>query len=154
MAPEGKRSRRELTGKEILQALRKKVPAKEYTGVQRTRGVRHYNNHEEREEPKRVEVKKENKEKMSEEDKNKIKSKVSDLVGTKGAIIFNKNLEVVRKIPISRLGYTDETQEPFAIAIDGTATPKIVSICESMGCHNLIATNFVDIDTNIHLISL
>jgi len=150
MAPEGKEVE-ELTGKEILQALRKKVPAKEYSGVQRTRGVREYKNEIEYQKP---EVKKVNREKLTDEEKNKIKDKVSDLIGTKGAIIFNKNLEVIKKIPISRLGYLNDIQEPYIVAIDGTATPKIVNICEIMGCHNLIATNFVDTNTDIHLVSL
>ncbi len=41
MAPEGKEVE-ELTGKEILQALRKKIPAREYNPGDRTRGVKRY----------------------------------------------------------------------------------------------------------------
>jgi DNA primase len=149
MAPEGKEVE-ELTGKEILQALRKKVPAKNYSGVQRSRGVREYR--EERGE--KVDKKNINVERISDEEKDKIRSKVSDLTGTKAAIIFNKNLDIIKKIPITRLGYAEINEEPYVIAIDGTASPKIVSICENMGCHNLIATNFVDVDTSINLVSI
>ena len=154
MAPEGKEVE-ELTGKEILQALRKKIPAKEYTGVQRTRGVREYKpEYKPEPEYKKPEVKPVVREKLTDEERNKIKDKVSDLIGTKGVIIFNRNLEVIKKIPISRLGYSNDFGEPYVVAIDGTATPKIVSICETMGCHNLIATNFVDVDTDINLVSI
>ena len=45
MAPEGKEVE-ELTSKEILQALRKKVPAKEYAENDRNRGVKRYDRNE------------------------------------------------------------------------------------------------------------
>ena len=42
----------------------------------------------------------------------------------------------------------------YIIAIDGTATPRVVESCEKMGCSNLIATNFVTVDTKINLVSI
>jgi len=45
-------------------------------------------------------------------------------------------------------------EEPYIIAIDGTATPKVIENCENIGCNNLIATNFVTTDTSINLVSI
>jgi len=152
MAPEGKEVE-ELTGKEALQALRKKVRASEYSRNQRSRGVKRYDDEvaETKTEPK---VKKEIK-KMSDKEKAQIKDKVEDLVGTKGALVFNQDLDIIKKIPIGRLGSGLRLDsEPYIIAIDGTATPRVIESCENLGCSNLIATNFVSTDTDINLVSL
>lgn len=156
MAPEGKEVE-ELTSKEILQALRKKIPAKEYIGSQRTRGVRRYDRDKRdrrgRNYDNRPEIKKPKKiVKLKSDDLKKIKDELDDLVGSKGAIIFNKKLEKVKKLPMGKLSAVRLDEEAFVIAIDGTATPKIVDICERLGCHNLIASNFVNVDTYINLV--
>jgi len=151
MAPEGKEVE-ELTGKEILQALRKKVKAKEYSATKRTRGVRRYA------EKKPSAVKEERKptaiKKMTAKEKEKIKPEIEDLIGTRGAIIFNKDLERIKKGPLARLGSVRLDEDAYVIAIDGTATPRVIEICERLGCNNLIATNFVAVDTDINLVSL
>jgi len=149
MAPEGKEVE-ELTGKEILQALRKKVPTSEYTQNSKTRGVKRYDRESRVEKvPEKKEIKK-----ITSEEKEKIKEEIEELIGTKGAIIFNKNLEKIERIPIQRLSSISLNEEPYVIAIDGTATPKVIENCESIGCNNLIATNFVTTDTSINLVSL
>ena len=146
MAPEGKEVE-ELTGKEILQALRKKVKASEYSVNSRRIGVNRYDKEEEP-------VKKKEIKKITEKEKEEIKDEVYNLLGTKGAVIFNKDLEKIRKIPAGKLGAITLDQEPYVIAIDGTATPRMIEICENLGCQNLIAKNFVSSDTNINLISM
>lgn len=170
MAPEGKEVE-ELTGKEILQSLRKKMPVREYTESSRSRGVKRYddkryndnrynnyrdnrdNRERETHEEKAIVADREIK-KISASEKEKIKDEVDNLVGTKGAIIFNKDLEVIKKLPLGRLASVYLDQEPYLIAIDGTATPKIIEICEKLNCHNLVATNFVHVDTNLNLVSM
>ena len=164
MAPEGKEVE-ELTGKEILQALRKKVSVSEYTGESRTRGVKRYDRGYERRPERPAETsytpvaapapKKERKvKKMSAKEKETIKAEVEELIGTKGAAIFNEKLELTRKIPIGRLMTLRLEEEPYIIAIDGTATPRLIEACEALRCHNLIATNFVYADTDINLVSM
>lgn len=147
MAPEGKEVE-ELTGKEALQALRKKVKASEFKSEPKSRGVRRY------EERGGEKEKPQEKKKMTSEEKEKIKEQVSDLVGTKGALLFNDKLEVIKKVPAGRLSSVRLDETPYVIAIDGTATPKLVEVCESLGCYNLIATNFVPVETKINLVSL
>ncbi|MBD3253061.1 DNA primase [Candidatus Pacearchaeota archaeon] len=149
MAPEGKEVE-ELTGKEILQALRKKLPSEEYKENKRSRGVRRYD----RERRDKTNTKDRKIKKITSEEKEKIKKEVDELIGTKGAIIFNKNLEIIKKVPVGRLGLIKLDDEPYVIAIDGTATPKVIENCERLGCQNLIATNFVFTDTKINLASI
>jgi len=152
IAPEGKEVE-ELTGKEILQALRKKIKADEFSGNQRGRRIRRYQKREDYEDEN--EEKNERKiEKITSKERDQLKSKIDELIGTKGAILFNKDLEKIRKIPLGRLSSVRVDEEPYVIAINGTATPKIIRICEELNCHNLIATNFVDSDTDINLVSI
>ncbi|MFA7707911.1 MAG: DNA primase DnaG [Candidatus Pacearchaeota archaeon] len=157
MAPEGKEVE-ELTGKEILQALRKKVKAETFSGSQRTRGVQRYdrserNDRTDSEEKTQVrEVRKI--EKMTAKEKEQLKPELNDLVGTNGAAVFNKNLERIKRVPLNRLFSLRFDEAPYVIAIDGTATPRVLETCENLGCSNLIAKNFVNTDTDINLISL
>lgn len=151
-APEGKEVE-ELTNKEILQCLRKKIPIGDFI----TRGkTRHENEFEEAgeigEKTEEFKIKK-----ITIKEKEKIKDKIEELVGSKGALIFNKDLEVMRKIPVGRLGLLEANElenEPYTIAIDGTATLRIIDTCERLKCSNLIATNFVSSDTKVNLVSL
>ena len=151
MAPEGKEVE-ELTGKEILQALRKKVKSKGYSGNQRSRGVKRYDSSTE--EAKPIAKKPRKIKKMTAKEKEKIKPEIDDLVGTKGAIIFNKDLERVKKGPLARLDSVRLDEEAYIIAIDGTATPRVLETCERLECSNLIAKTFVNTDTEINLVSL
>lgn len=146
MAPEGKEVE-ELTSKEALQSLRKKVSIKDYRPRRASRGYS-------REKKESFGKDKEDIKKMTSKEKEKIKDKVGELVGTKGAILFNKKLEEMSKVPLGRLGSLSVDEEPYVIAIDGTATPRIVENCEKLRCDNLIATNFVNTNTNLNLISL
>jgi len=148
MAPEGKEVE-ELTGKEILQSLRKKVKVENFSGNQRSRGVKRYDSEE-----KKVSKKSKKIEKITAKEKEQIKSELKDLVGTNGAVVFNKKLEKIRKIPISRLSLAKLDEEPYIIAIDGTATPRVLETCERLRCSNLIAKTFVNTNTDINLVSL
>jgi DNA primase len=152
MAPEGKEVE-ELTDKEILQSLRKKVKASDYSATKRTRGVKRYKSEDvEEEKPTPKEPKKIKK--MTAKEKEKIKPEIDDLIGSKGAVIFNKDLERIKKGPLARLGSVKLSEDAYIIAIDGSATPRVIDICENLGCNNLIATNFVAVDTDINLVSL
>jgi DNA primase len=150
MAPEGKEVE-ELTGKEILQALRKKVKVESFSGNQRTKGVQRYdgNNSEEKIIPKEQRKI----EKITAKEREQISSELNDLVGTNGVVIFNKNLEKIRKLPLSRLSLLKLDEKPYIIAIDGTATPRVLEMCDKLECSNLIAKTFVNTDTDINLIS-
>ena len=183
VAPDGKEVE-ELTGKEALQALRKKVPAKDYKIGGRSRGPRSYDDRrgsrdrddrrpsyrdrDDRRPSYRVDadtsrrrdvgpkVDRSNRKvkKMTSKEKDEVRSKVGDLVGTKGALIFNEKLEEIKKLPAGRLGSVDLDEDAYVIAVDGTATPRMIENCEKLGCSNLIASNFVSADTDINLVSM
>ncbi len=149
MAPEGKEVE-ELTSKEILQSLRKKIPAKEYQSDERGRGVRSY----EEESTLSHNQLTARREKITSAEKEKIRHDVDDLVGTKGVLVFNRNLEIISRLPLRRLLSLRLHEPPYVIAIDGTATKKIIEACEYLGSHNLIASNFISSDTPVHLESM
>jgi hypothetical protein len=48
----------------------------------------------------------------------------------------------------------DLDENAYIVAIDGTATPRMIENCEKLGCSNLIASNFVSADTDINLVSM
>ena len=166
MAPEGKEVE-ELMGKEILQALRKKIKVSEYLDTIKRRGVREYapekkyESNDRRTEPARVERTESEKKKivheikkMTSKEKHEIQEQLDNLVGSRGAMVFNEKLERIRKIPLAKLYSLTLDEAPYIIAIDGTATPRIIEGCDNLGCSNLIATNFVDTDTKVNLVSL
>jgi DNA primase len=156
IAPEGKEVE-ELTGKEILQALRRKGTTKEYLEYEarnsrfsRNRGE---GNYREEKNEKEIETSK-NLGSLDEEQKEKVKAIVDESVGVKIAVMFNKNLEIIRKIPLSRLFYFRPEEQVFVLAINDTATPSIIKAAEQMQASNLAAKNFTTTNTSINLVSI
>ena len=129
MAPEGKEVE-ELAGKEILQALRKRIKASEYMHMSRKRGVREYerdnsNSRSESEEPAEVkEIKKTEIKKMTAKEREKIANELDKVIGSRNLVVFNEKLEKIKKLPLRKIYSLDLNEQPYIIAIDGTATPK------------------------------
>ncbi len=158
VAPDGKEVE-ELTGKEILVCLRKKVPAEEFFGqVSRGETKKKYiktkigriwtredygNEKKEQEEIK----------KLTEGEIEKVKEIMDDLTGTKGAVLLDESFQAIRKIPISQL-YNLKARKVYIIVVDGTATSSIVKSAEKVGCEHLIARNFAYTETYMDLVSL
>ncbi|HUS51569.1 MAG TPA: DNA primase DnaG [Candidatus Paceibacterota bacterium] len=172
-APDGKEVE-ELTPKEILISLRKKLKVEEFledirrnerrTRTERKQGYRRERtdreertsrsrtSYEKTQEKEKKEKKTEKIEKMSEKEKEKMKEIMEEITGTKGAILLDKNLEIIRKIPLSQL--QNQRTEVYAVVVDGTATAFVVKAAESLNCKHLIARNFAYAETDIDLISL
>jgi len=132
-APEGKEVE-ELTGKEILQALRKKIPV---TGS------------EKKVEEVKIEYSGDVKEKLRE-----VYGKVRD---TKGALLLDSSLDVIRKVGVREIvkGVKGSRQKVAAIIIDGTATSSIVRLCDEENVSFLGATNFASVENaKVELVSL
>lgn len=167
VAPEGKEVE-ELTSKEILQALRRRLTVKEYFEQEEKnkrfgryeRNDRYSRNEsrnsEEENSSESVAPVKTSKviQKMTAEEKETVKQHLDELIGTKAAILFNKNMEVIKKLPISRIGYTRFEEQPYIFAINDTAIPPIIRAAEAMGASNLVAKNFTTTDTSINLVSI
>lgn len=157
-APDGKEVE-ELTSKEILVSLRKRIPINDFLSEEdrgnKTRGRYKEKGKKRREyksEKTRAE-KAEKVEKLTASEIDKIRDITDDLVGTRGAILLNENLEVVKKIPVSQL-YNIRMKGIYAIVIDGTATSSVVKAAEKVGCKHLIARNFAFTETDMDLVSL
>ncbi len=167
VAPDGKEVE-ELTDKEILVCLRKKISAEEFLEkigyleeAKKGYGYRGKNRRfRAKEEKKEYKIEKKEKQegqeeikKLEENEIEKAKEIMGDLAGTKGAVLLDENLSVIKKIPTSQL-YSFKARKAYAIVIDGTATSMIIRSAEKVGCKHLIARNFAYIETDMDLVSL
>ena len=148
VAPDGKEVE-ELTGKEIIANLRKKVPAKDFFSKASFGKPREEAGHTPLQNP---EVKFE----LSEDNKNKLKEISKDNQGSGKAIILDDKLEEIKAISTRGLVsfLRKSGPNPLAIVIDGTVTSSIIQIAEEINCKVLVASNFATTDTNIQLLSL
>lgn len=156
-APDGKEVE-ELTPKEILVSLRKKVSASEFLEKiepRERKARREYKKTETKERRRKTITREESKEvkKLTEEEIDKVRNTMEELVGTKGAVLLNEELEVIKKAPLSQL-YNLRFKDVYAIAIDGIATSSIVRAAEKVNCKHLIARNFAFTKTDMDLVSL
>jgi len=163
-APDGKEVE-ELTAKEILVGLRKKIKVDEFISQNKKRSRRGYKESEERRGYKESEEKRyeepasektetsEKIEKLKEGELERLKEIMENITGTRGAVLLNENLEIIKKAPISQL-YNLRMRNVYSIVIDGTATLSIVKSAEKLNCRHLIARNFIFTETDMDLVSL
>jgi DNA primase len=141
-APDGKEVE-ELAGKEILQALRKRIPAREF--FKKSDDL-----------SRRTEIKSESvaveRKKLTESDISKLRELSSELKG-KNVLVLNEKLEIVQNVPSSRLGGID-SREAYVLMIT-IATESIIESAEKLGSRAVAAKSFGKVpNTNIELISL
>jgi len=144
VAPDGKEVE-ELTGKEILANLRKKVSAEDFFSKVSFKKAGHT--------PLQNPEKKFG---LSEENKNKLKEISKKNQGSGKAILLDDKLEEIKTISTRSLtGFLRRNKsKPLAIIIDGTVTRFIIQIAEEINCKVIVAKNFATTDTNIELLSL
>ena len=140
VAPDGKEVE-ELTGKEILMILRKKIPVEEFFGKGNKRNFE--------------QEYKSGKKELSDEYKRKLKKIYNENEGTEKAILLNESLEEIKKISVKVLNGTLRRlkEKPFAIVIDGTVTSSTISSAEESEVKIIVAKNFSTTDTDIQLLS-
>ena len=158
----------ELSGKDIIQVLRNKVPAEEFEKAikkearlkekpkfeGRSSSRARMPRREEREKKAPIEEDIEKKE-LSEKEMEKLQEILQDLTGTKGACLLDKNLDVIKRVPSSEVLSVLYRTPHYILVMDGTATNSIVKEAERSGCQYLVARNFaVTIQTRINLMSL
>jgi len=143
VAPDGKEVE-ELTGKEILMCLRKKVPAEEFfSGRNRNSASSSFLNSK-------------TKEKISESfDKQKIREIANENKGSGQAVLLDNNLEEMKKVPAATASavLNRMKEAPSVIITDGTATNSLISSAEEAGVKVIAAKNFTTTDTRIELVS-
>jgi len=140
IAPDGKEVE-ELTGKEILMNLRKKISVDEFFSKKKY--------------SKTIpeEVKKKD---LSEEDKSKLKELSSENEGTGKAIFLDESLEEIKKVSVRSLNSAlrKTSKKPSIIIIDGTVTSSTINASEEAKVQVIVAKNFATTDTDIQLLSL
>ncbi|MEK6844511.1 MAG: DNA primase DnaG [Nanoarchaeota archaeon] len=155
VAPDGKEVE-ELTGKEILIALRKRIPAEEFLKKANRFGDNGNGNGETME---RTDSKESSNPVSIDEPsaKKKIRELYGNISGSKSALLLDSNLEVIRKVGAREIGKNIEMakRKVYAIILDGTATSSLVKMCEEQGISYLAALNFGPVkDTSVKLIGL
>lgn len=150
VAPDGKEVE-ELTGKEIITALRKRFSVSEF--FRRNRYA--LEEAEKKEITNKAEGKAETR--FKGDVKEEIKKKYKEIKGTKSALLLDANMDIIRKASHKEVSrrIKHSKQKVFAVIIDGTAIGSIISACDEAGVSYLGATNFASFDNaRVSLISL
>lgn len=139
-APDGKEVE-ELSGKEILASLRKKIPAREFSSYSSFNNEdRKYSRRDERQE--RVRQPKEIKDIDMARLDELLKKKVD---GTKKAFLIDQELNILKDVTPSRIGYVlSRTRDVAVIAIDGKVSSSIVRAAQESGVRVIAAKNFAE----------
>ena len=142
-APDGKEVE-ELTGKEILQNLRKKVTAEEFLKGKNSK--KSFKKSEETSKPLE----------LSNEDTNGLKALSKKIEGTNKAVLLNGQLVELKSVSSKALtGELKRTRNaPAVLVIDGNVTKTLLETAEKKGVQVIVAKNFSATDTTIKLLSL
>lgn len=150
VAPDGKEVE-ELTGKEILIALRKKVSSSEFLSKIGNINGNSINEREIESTNKSEEYR------SSEEVKEFLRKAYEGIKGSRDALLLDNNFEVIRRVFSKEVGRAvlSARKDIFAVVIDGTATSGIIKTCDERGINYLAASNFSSVsDAKVQLISL
>jgi len=147
-APDGKEVE-ELAGKELLQALRKKVPAavflRQIGGTSRGRAPSLV---AKKEEPVADIARRE----LTDDDISKLRELASEIKG-KNVLVVNDNLEIVKNVSAMRLGSV-KADDAFVLLVSA-ASGNVISAAEKLSSKAVAAHTFGKIpETNIQLVSL
>jgi len=136
-APDGKEVE-ELTGKEILMNLRKRVDAKYFFSRREN-----------------VVEESEDSEELTGSEKEKLKEIYEQIKGSENAIVLNKKLEKIREVSSKSIGSSLKRidEKVFAIVIDGIVTSSLIEAAEESNCKVIVAKNFATTNTEIKLLS-
>jgi len=146
-APDGK-GVEELTQKELLQALRKKVPAKVFLGSGNSVSRKSYSKPAKVEEPVEDIARRE----LTDDDISKLRELASEIKG-KNVLVVNEDLEIVKNVSVMRLGSVD-AKDAFVLMVSNAAG-TIVQAAERLGSKAVAAKTFGKIDgTDVKLVSL
>ena len=146
VAPDGKEVE-ELTGKEILICLRKKVPAEEFFYNVNSRTSRSTASSFSDSLDKA---------KINESfDKQKIKEIAENVRDTGKAIFLDEDLKEIKSVPVSsaHMALKRLDKRPAVIIIDGAANNALLGAAEEANIRAIAARNFTTTDTKIELIS-
>lgn len=154
-APDGKEVE-ELSGKEILISLRRRISASEFTRMnRRERGF----DREEKTEPREPSVEKpEAKEKFDsnliDKKKDDLREMLAQVANTKEALILDNKLEVISDASVRSLFSALARASNATVLVVDSATPTIIRAAEKSGINTIIAKNFSASSDAVNLVSL
>ena len=97
------------------------------------------------------------KKELSDDERVTLQKIASKNAGTRKALFLNADLEKFKDVSVkaaaSTLKRMSDSQMPFALVVDGTATPAIIESAKERGCFNIIAKNFSATDDDMNLLS-
>ncbi|MDO8563924.1 MAG: DNA primase DnaG [Nanoarchaeota archaeon] len=157
VAPDGKEVE-ELTGKEILLCLRKKVPADQFVNIL-ARSVTNGNDPYDLKNNKSKEIESKSVEQIFAGDaKELIKKVYASIKSSKDAVILDSNGDAIRKVSNKEVTRTilGSRNQIFAVVIDGPATGPTIRACDEMNISYCAATSFGSVtgSEKVKLISL
>jgi len=78
---------------------------------------------------------------LSQNEKDTLKQKIEDLIGTKAAYILDSKLSILGKVPISELISTVEgmKNEVYSIVLDGAVSKELASLSDKIGINTIAA---------------
>ncbi len=148
VAPDGKEVE-ELTGKEILMNLRRKVPVSEFLSRRRYPSRSPHELTQRRNDEVKVKIN----DKSDDETNEKLRKVFKSLESEK-AVVLDNELNEIKTVSAKSLAISlKKLENVHAIAINGTLTNTILTAAEEAGCKAIIAKNFASTDTKISLIS-
>ena len=160
VAPDGKEVE-ELSGKEILQALRKRISAEEFLFEGNSNRRFGYKNGSEfnygnKEETRTEKSDSGSSSKVDEKIKVKIKEIAAKISSEGKAVILDENLEEIKNVSLRALSITLKRMEekPFALIFDGLVSVPAIKAAEETGIKIIAAKNFTTTDTKIQLIGI
>jgi len=146
VAPDGKEVE-ELVGKEILIALRKKVPVQEFLRYSLKNGDYREDSSSSGAESNL----------NGEQIKKSLKDVYEKIKESKQALILDSSFDIIKKTSQRDIGRSIATSRKpvFAVVIDGSATAGIIRSCDESNVKYLAATNFASVENvKINLLSL
>ncbi|MBS3091123.1 DNA primase [Candidatus Pacearchaeota archaeon] len=149
VAPDGKEVE-ELQGKEILIALRKRLPTDVFLRALARNGNGSGDNMEIMNEP-------EEEKEYSGDAKAALRKAYENIKGSKSGLLLDTNMDVIRKVSSKEIGkYARGSRTRiYALVVDGTATAGLIEMCDELNVKYLAALNFSAVaNARVNLVSL
>lgn len=155
-APEGKEVE-ELTKKEIYKALRNKMSPKEFLEKRKEKGERKKSSGKSK---KRGRKKKGSRKrgsrnkKLNKDQKERFKKTLKDLVGSRAAYVYDRDNDLLGKIPVKELPHSLKTiDNPYTIIMDGKVDQKLATSAEKNGVKYLVGKEKGKVKTSVNVYS-
>jgi len=139
-APDGKEVE-ELSDKEILSSLRKRIPIQEFSFFDKKKKFRKKEAFDKRE--GRVEI-----------NISKLANQLKEVENTKSALLLDRKLNIIDRVPIRGIFSILKKKRNVSVIVVDKATPTVIKAAEDCNVRNIAARNFTASSEKVNLISL